>query len=140
MALMNLFPTTRSVPRYTLALLLTLAITIFLWLLRDQLTPANFSLFYLLVVLVIAASQGTGPSLFAALISFLCFNYFLVKPLYTFLVSDPRDLLDLVVFLTSATLTGQIASYARKQAQQARQQAAEQNILYELTSRFNRLT
>jgi two-component system sensor histidine kinase KdpD len=137
---MNLFPNSKPLPRYTLAAVLTLSITAILWLLRDILTLANFSLFYLLIILIIAATQGTGPALFASFISFLCFNYFLVKPLYTFLVSDPRDLLDLVIFWIAAALTGQIASWARQQAEQARRQAREQNILYELTSSFNRLT
>ncbi len=136
---MNVFPY-RPFPRYAFAAALVLGITIVLWLLRDLLTLANFSLVYLLVVLIIAATQGTGPSLLSGFISFLCFNYFLVQPLYTFLVADPRDLLDLLVFFAAATLTGQIASYAREQAKRARQQAAEQNILYELTSTFNRLT
>ena len=90
-----------------------------LWVLRAELTPANFSLIYLLVVLVVAISQGTRPSLFASLLSFLGFNFFLVKPYYTFHVADPRDVLDLLVFCVSATLTGQLASYAHRQAERA---------------------
>src|SRR5258708_5107982 len=101
--------------RYLLAGLMPLGATFLLWLLRDVLTSANFSLVYLLVVLVSAIYQGTGPSLFAGFISFLCFNFFLVKPLYTFLVADTRDFLDLVIYLISAALTGQLASFARHQ-------------------------
>jgi two-component system, OmpR family, sensor histidine kinase KdpD len=130
----------RPVRRYFLAALLASAATLVLWLLRDELTQANFSLVYLLVVLVNAVYQGTGPSLFAALICFLSFNFFLVKPLYTFLVSDPRDFLDLSIFLAAATLTGQLASDARKQTRSAQQRAYELNILYELASAFNQLT
>src|SRR5258707_3857879 len=98
--------------RYFLAAVVSLTATIPLWFLRDTLTSGNFSLVYLLIVLVIAIYQGTGPSLLAALVSVLCFNFFLVKPLYTFLVADPRDLLDLAIYLVSAALTGQLASYA----------------------------
>src|SRR5579859_2786973 len=126
--------------RYTLAGLLPLAATVVLWLLRDTLTSANFSLVYLLVVLVIAIYQGTGPSLFAAFISFLCFNFFLVKPLYTFRVADTRDFLDLVIYLISAAITGQLASYARNQKQNAQQQADELGILYKAATLFNRLS
>lgn len=112
---------------YTVAILLTAGITLLLWVLRAELTPANFSLIYLLIVLVVAISQGTRPSLLASVLSFLGFNFFLVKPYYTFHVADPRDVLDLFVFFAAATLTGQLASYARRQAEHAqRSQAFEE--------------
>jgi two-component system sensor histidine kinase KdpD len=130
----------RELSRYFVAVLLIAATTLLLWLFRDWLTAANFSVFYLLAVLVIAVTQGTGSSLLAALLSFLSFNYFLVKPYYTFLIADGRDVLDLVVYFACAALTGQLASYARKQGETARQRAYEQRILYELTSTFNQST
>ncbi|HEX3050470.1 MAG TPA: DUF4118 domain-containing protein [Aggregatilineaceae bacterium] len=104
---------------YTISVLLTAATTLLLWGLRAELTPANISLIYLLIVLVVAVSQGTRPSLLASLASFLCFNFFLVKPFYTFHVADPRELIDLFVFFACASLTGQLASYARIQAERA---------------------
>ena len=71
---------------------LTAGATFVLWVLQEELTHANFSLVYLLVVLIVAIYHGTIASLFAAFICFLCFNFFLVKPLYTFRVADPlRD-------------------------------------------------
>ncbi len=106
---------------YVFALLLTAGATLLLWLLRPMLTPANKSLLYLLIVLIVAVTQGTRPSLLASLFSFLSYNFFLVKPYYTFHVADPRDVLDLLVFFASATLTGQLASYARRQAERAQQ-------------------
>lgn len=126
--------------RYILAAVLPLGATLFLWLLRDILTSENFSLVYLLIVLVIAINQGTGPSLFAALTGFLCFNFFLVKPLYTFLVADPRDILGLTIYLVSATLTGRLASYARNQRRNAEQRANELNVLYAAATTFNQVT
>ncbi len=129
-----------SIYKYLFAALLAVGATLMLWLLRDVLTDANFSLVYLLVVLVTAIYRGTGPSLLAAVISFLGFNFFLVKPLYTFLVSDPRDFLDLLIFLVAAALTGQLAAESHKQARNAEQRAYELNILYELASAFNQLT
>jgi two-component system, OmpR family, sensor histidine kinase KdpD len=126
--------------QYILAALLAFGATLVLWMLRDVLTDANFSLVYLLVVLVAAIYQGTGPSLLAAVICFLGFNFFLVKPLYTFVVADPRDFLDLLIFLVAAVLTGRLAADARKQTRNAEQRAYELNILYELASAFNQLT
>ncbi len=130
----------QAIRTYLAVTLLVAGATFVLWLLRDQLTPANFSLAYLLIVLVSAIYQGIRPSLYAALISFLCFNYFLVMPLYTFHVADPREGLNLLVFLAAAVLTGRLAHYARRQTEDARQRATEQNMLYELTSTLNQLT
>jgi two-component system, OmpR family, sensor histidine kinase KdpD len=55
----------------------------------------------------------------AALLSFLSFNFFLVKPLYTLIVADTREVLDLLVFLVVAVLGGQLAANAREQAERA---------------------
>ncbi|MCC7451138.1 MAG: DUF4118 domain-containing protein [Anaerolineae bacterium] len=125
---------------YLAITLLVTTVTFVLWLLRDALTLANFSLAYLLIVLVSAIYQGIRPSLYAALLSFLCFNYFLVRPLYTFHVADPREGLNLIAFFAAAILTGRLAHVARQQTEDARQRAAEQNMLYELTSVLNQLT
>ncbi|MEO8393857.1 MAG: DUF4118 domain-containing protein [Chloroflexota bacterium] len=124
---------------YVFATLLIAAATLVLWLLHNTLTLANFSLIYLLAVLVIAIRRGIGPSLLAALLSFICFNFFLIQPLYTFLVADPRELLDLIIFFAVAALTGQLAALARAEAENARQRALEQMILFKLTSAFNQL-
>jgi two-component system sensor histidine kinase KdpD len=132
-------PRFRLLRRPIMAAGLVLLVTIPLWRIRDALTLANFSLIYLLLTLVIAVWLGTVPSLTAAFVSFFCFNFFLIKPYYTLTVADPRELLDLFIFLLVALITGQLAAYARRQATVARHRASEQNILYELSSAFNRL-
>lgn len=125
---------------YLFATLQIFAATLLLWLLRDELTLANFSLLYLVVVVVVAIRQGIGPSLLAAVFSFLSFNFFLVKPFYTFAVADPRDLIDLLIYLIVALVTGQLAARARQQAEVARQRANEQDMLFRLTSTLNQIT
>ncbi|MCI0399148.1 MAG: DUF4118 domain-containing protein [Chloroflexi bacterium] len=126
--------------KYVTAVFLVAAVTLLLWILRDALTLANFSLLYTLATLVTAIWLGTGPSLLAAGTSFVCFNFFLIRPFYTLKVEDPRELLDLFIFLLVAVIAGQLAAYARKQADAARLNAAEQNFLYSLSSSFNQLT
>ncbi|MBZ0275884.1 MAG: DUF4118 domain-containing protein [Anaerolineae bacterium] len=109
-------------------------------LLRDVLTLANFTMIYILVVLVMAIQRGTRVALVVAFVSFLSLNYFLVRPYYTFLVADPRDVLDLLVFFGVGVMAGQLAARARRQADEARQRAYEQEILYRLTRSFNSLS
>ena len=126
--------------RYLLAVGLTAGLTVTLWPLRDVLTIANISLFYMLVTLIAAVLLGTGPSLLTAVLSFFSFNFFLVRPYYTLAVEDPRELLDLLVFLAAALIAGQLAAYARQQAEAAGLNARQQEILYALTSALNPLT
>jgi two-component system sensor histidine kinase KdpD len=125
---------------YGLSVLLLAPVTVGLWLVRDALTLANFSLIYILLILVIAVWLGLGPALLAAVGSFFSFNFFLIRPYYTLAVEDPRELIDLVIFLVVAGVASQVAAYARRQATTARQRADEQQILYQVSSTLNRLT
>jgi two-component system, OmpR family, sensor histidine kinase KdpD len=128
------------VRRYLFSAAIFIVVTILAWILRETLTLANFTTIYVLVVLVIAINHGTVLALIAAVVSFLCINFFLVRPYYTFVVADPREILDLIVFLVVAMLTGQLAARARQQKETARQRAYEQEILYRLTRSFNQIT
>ncbi|MCX9076366.1 MAG: DUF4118 domain-containing protein, partial [Candidatus Methanoperedens sp.] len=128
-----------QIRHFLFALLVVVAVTLCAWALRDILTLANFTTIYVLIVLVIAIRWGTGPALMTAFLTFLSINFLLVQPYYTFLVADPRELLDLVIFLVVAALTGQLAARARHQAEVAQRRAYEQEILYRLTRSFNQL-
>ena len=130
----------RAVPSYLFSILLLFAVTLLLWLLRDVLTLANFSLIYILVILVVAVWLGLGPALTAAIASFFGFNFFLIRPYYTLTVEDPRELLDLLIFLLVALIASQVASYARRQAEAARMRASEQELLYDLSRAYNQMT
>ena len=111
-----------------------------LWLLRDRLTLANDSLLFMLITLIAAVRLGTVASVVAAVAGFLAINFFLVEPYYTLDVADPRDLLDLFLFLAAALVAGRLADYARHQAEAAGLNAEQQEILYGLTSALNPLT
>lgn len=129
----------RPVTGVFIAIGLVILVTIPLWTIRDRLTLANFALIYLLLTFIVAVWLGTLPSLVAAFFSFFCFNFFLIRPYYTLAVQDPRELLDLFIYLVVAIIAGQLTAYARRQAEDARRRATEQNILYELSSAFNQL-
>jgi len=123
---------------YLAAIVVVVFVTGPLWLLRDSLTWANIALIYVLGILALAMWLGTGPSLLAAVASFFASEFFLLKPLYVFAVSDPREFLDLCVYLVVAILAGQLGAYARRQANVARRRANEQKLLFSLSSAFNR--
>ncbi len=128
-----------SVQRLGYPILLVTGVTFAFWLLRGTLTLANITMLYIPVVLVLAIQRGTRIALAASFVCFLCINFFLVQPYYTFIVADPRDVLELLVFFMVAVLVGQLAARARQQAEAARQRAFEQEILYRLTRSFNQI-
>ena len=132
--------TARVAGEYLAVAALVAAMTLVMWLLRDRLTLANASLLFLLATLVAAVRWRTGPSVLAAVLSFFGINYFLVRPYYTLAVEDPRELLDLAVFLAAALIAGRLAAYARSQAEAAGLNARQQDVLYRLTSALNPLT
>jgi two-component system, OmpR family, sensor histidine kinase KdpD len=125
---------------YLMAMLSVSALTFLAWLSRDLWTLANFTVIYLLLVLIGAIRLGTYPAMFLAFASFLCINYFLIVPYYTFYIADTRHVLDLFIFLIVAILAGQLGSRARQEAANARERALEQEILYRLTGQFNQLS
>ncbi|MDE0855215.1 MAG: sensor histidine kinase KdpD, partial [Nevskia sp.] len=83
----------------------------------------NVSLVYLAAVLWSAARYGVGPSLFASVLSTLCYNFFFIEPIYTFTVADPSQLLALAFFCLAAGLTSTLTVRERQFAETAREQA-----------------
>jgi len=93
----------------------------------------NMALLYLLPVLYAAIRYGRGPSVFAAILAVLTFNFGFVPPFFTFAVADLRYLFVFAVFLIVALITGTLASRLRIQAERARRREERTAILYALS-------
>jgi K+-sensing histidine kinase KdpD len=91
----------------------------------------NISIVYLLVILVLASTRGRFAALVASVVAFLSFDFFLVPPLYTFVISRWAEWIALFVFLATALITSQLAAVARQSVEQARLREREARILYE---------
>lgn len=98
--------------RYIAALACVLAGIAGSWALQG-LPLANLSLVFLTVVMVVAARWGSGPSLFAAVLSFLAYNFLFTPPYFTFRVQNRGDVATLLFFLAMAALTGHLAARMR---------------------------
>jgi len=97
----------------------------------------TIALTYLLIVLALASTRGLYTAILASLVAFFAFDFFLVPPLYTFVVAKYEDLLALFVFLATAIITGQLASALKLRAEQADRRERETRILYELVRAVN---
>jgi K+-sensing histidine kinase KdpD len=74
----------------------------------------NYVFLYLGLIATVGVARGLWPALLAAVVSFAFLDYFFVPPYYTFTISDPQDLLNLGVFVATASLVGVLASRRRR--------------------------
>jgi len=125
---------------HLIALISVVAATLLMLPMRETLTLANITMVFLLLVVLIAVTQGTAPALVTTFASFFSINYFFVPPFYTLWVADSREVLDLFVFMVVAGIAGRLGAYSRQQAEIARQRAREQELLYRLTRTLNQFT
>src|SRR5690348_11712436 len=88
--------------KYLLSFILIASITTIFFFLRDVLETTLVALLYLIPLGIITAYWGLGPGITSGLVTFLTFNYFFIRPYYTFTVHQPIDVVILVVFLVVA--------------------------------------
>jgi len=124
----------RSGLRFFGAFLLTLLSALLFLLLRSQLGAAIVSQLFILPVGVSAALWGLGPSVWAAVASFLLYNFLFLEPHYTLMVHNSRDLFSLFVFLVVAVVISQIIGQMREKSNLATRRELEAMRLYELSN------
>ncbi|WP_119066729.1 sensor histidine kinase [Aggregatilinea lenta] len=94
---------------------------------------ANLIMVYLVGVVFAAARYGRGPSMLAALLSVLAFDFFFVTPYLTFAVSDSQYIVTFIIMLlvgmTISTLTVRI----KQQAEAARERERHTANLYAMS-------
>jgi K+-sensing histidine kinase KdpD len=113
-----------------------LVITSIMAILRLYPAIPNISILYLLLILPLAIWRRRSTAILAASLAFLAFNFFLVPPLYTFIMAT-SEWLALGIFLLTALVTSQLASISRRSAQLAWRRERETRILYEMMHAIN---
>ncbi len=97
----------------------------------------NVALLFLLPVMAAATLFGLRTGLFAGLVSSLAYNFFFLPPTGTLTVSNPENIISILVLLGVAALTSQLTSRVRAQADlaaaSARTNAALAGFLRRLT-------
>src|SRR4029077_10911644 len=89
---------------------------------------------YLLLVLWLRAAGGRGPAGAGGGAAFLLSDYFFLPPPRTFAVRGQTELLELVVLLAVALVTGQLAGSLRRTQSAAEALAADERAMYELAT------
>ena len=91
---------------------------------------ANIDLVFLTGIVAIAVRFGLWPSLFASVVSALCYNFFFTDPYYSFTISDPTNVIAVVFFTIVAIVVSNVAARARIQAIAAMARARATESLY----------
>ncbi|WP_426170117.1 DUF4118 domain-containing protein [Sandarakinorhabdus sp. DWP1-3-1] len=98
----------------------------------------NVALLYMLPVMAAASLFGLRTGLFAGLASSLAYNFFFLPPTGTLTISNPENIVSIIVLLGVAVVTSQLTSRVRAQADLAaagaRSNAALAGFLRQLTS------
>jgi len=92
-------------PRYAMTLGLVALATAIGALARRHLSEPDLVLLYLLAVVIAGARFGRGPSLLAATLSVLAFDFFFIPPYFTFLVTEKRYVLTFAIMLVVSLVT-----------------------------------
>jgi two-component system sensor histidine kinase KdpD len=116
--------------RYAIALAIVAAATGggYFW---SQLPDArNLSLVFFGAILLTGAWLGTQPALFAAVLAFFSYNFFLIEPRFS-LHLGPADFLAFVAFLVGALLVGGLAGRLSDRARDATNRLRDLTVLFE---------
>lgn len=103
---------------------------------REHFAKGQWALLYLLIVGFVAGIAGVRPALLSAALAFLCWNFFLLPPFYTFIVHDPKDWLSLFVFLIVAIAAGMLTGRMRDREAEAVARGREMAMLNQFSARL----
>lgn len=87
---------------------------------------------YLLAILTVSLLSTRGPILFSAITGALSWNYFFLPPRFIFAVTSQEDMMMLLVFFVTATVSGLLTTKIRKQEENLQNRQDRMSHLYEL--------
>jgi len=119
--------------RYLWAVLLVALITLISIPIHLRLEPTNLAMFYLLGVLAAAIYLGRGPSLLAALLGVLSFDFFLIEPRFSLSVEDTQYVLTFLALFLVGTVVSGLAGTVRDQVAASQRREAQTAALYALS-------
>jgi K+-sensing histidine kinase KdpD len=106
-------------------------------LLLDQAVATNLvPIAYLIPVIVAATQWGIWPATLASIAGMAAADFFFFPPLYSFVIEDPQEAIDLLLFLVVALVSSNLASRLRRETETLRRREKEIQNLYEFSRRL----
>jgi two-component system sensor histidine kinase KdpD len=93
--------------------------------LRSELSLGSDLLLFLLAVIVVSLVGGFYPAFAAAIAASLLLNFYFVPPIHKFTISEPENVLALVVFVVIASLVSRVVDLAARRSSEAARSNAE---------------
>jgi two-component system, OmpR family, sensor histidine kinase KdpD len=103
------------------------------WLLFGQQGIADVVMVMLFGVVIVAMRLGYGPSLVAAVLAVLAFDFFFIPPYLSFAVSDLRHIATFAVMFFVAVMVSHLTKRIREQADSARERERRTASLYAIS-------
>ena len=94
---------------------------------------ADASPVYLVAVVLVGSRFGMWAGVATAIASFLTYDLLFTEPRFSLIVADPRELLDLVLFLFLAVVVGRLSALGLERAAEASRRASESNALFAMS-------
>jgi two-component system sensor histidine kinase KdpD len=88
---------------------------------------------YLVAVVAAGAVAGTIPAILTAVAAFVAYDVLFTEPRFSIEVADPREVLDLILFLFVGLVVGRLVAIQHARAEEAAERAAEANTLFTLS-------
>lgn len=124
----------------TLSLVMSVAnvglVTAALLPLDQRLAASLVPIAYLLPVIFAATQWGAWHAMLASVVATASADFFFYPPLYSFELDDPKDALDLLLFLIVALVSSNLAWRLRRETQTLRLREREIQQLYEFSQRL----
>jgi K+-sensing histidine kinase KdpD len=111
-------------------------VTAIMLLLDQALAAPLVPIAYLIPVIVAATRWGIWPATLASIVGMAAADFFFVLPVYSFMVADPREAIDLLLFLVVALVSSNLASRLRRETETLRRREKEIQQLYEFSRRL----
>lgn len=110
-----------------------LGVTLPAFLLRPVVGPRAIALIYLLTVVLLALFVGRGPTLLAATLSALFWDFFFLDPIAHLGIRSAEDAIMFGMYFVLALVLGQLTARIRAQERQEHQREERASALYRLT-------
>ncbi len=125
-----------DVSGYLFAAAMVLGVTILDFLLEIFTNPPSLVFVYLIATIAVALRSGTGPSIFASVLSLLTFDFVFTEPRYSFSMYHANDILNVAIFFMISLVVGHLANRTKRQNSALQRRLLRVTLIEEMSKEF----
>jgi K+-sensing histidine kinase KdpD len=115
--------------RYLASVAMTAAATVLAISVDTEVNIPNLSLVFVVPVIIAGVGLGLGPSLCAAILGALAFNFFLTEPRYSLAINDPSNIWAMALLFVVGLVVSGVAFTSHRRAAEASQLRRQATVL-----------